>query len=259
MKMKALLATMAATVGIAASALAHSADRIPQNQAVRNVVLVHGAFADGSGWRGVYDQLTERGYRVTIVQNPLTSLADDVAATKRVLDRQQGPTILVGHSYGGTVITEGGTDPKVAGLVYVSALAPDVGESTGSQFKDIPPPPEFVIETGKDGYGFVSLEKFKTGFAGDTSDADAAFLRDSQVPINMSIFETRLTRAAWKSKPSWAVIATQDKAIDPKLLRQTAERIGAKITEVKGSHVVFVTQPKAVADTIDRAARNASH
>jgi pimeloyl-ACP methyl ester carboxylesterase len=258
MKMKTLLATLAATVGIAASALAH-ADRIPQNQAVRNVVLVHGAFADGSGWRGVYDQLTGRGYRVTIVQNPLTSLADDVAATKRVLDRQQGPTILVGHSYGGTVITEAGTDPKVAGLVYVSALAPDVGESTGSQFKDIPPPPEFVIETGKDGYGFVSLEKFKIGFAGDTSDADAAFLRDSQVPINMSIFETKVANAAWKSKPSWAVIATQDKAIDPKLLRHTAERIGAKITEVKGSHVVFVTQPKAVADAIDRAARDAGH
>jgi pimeloyl-ACP methyl ester carboxylesterase len=258
MKMKTLLATLAATVGIAASALAH-ADRIPQDQAVRNVVLVHGAFADGSGWRGVYDQLTERGYRVTIVQNPLTSLADDVAATKRVLDRQQGPTILVGHSYGGTVITEAGTDPKVAGLVYVSALAPDVGESTGSQFKDIPPPPEFVIETGKDGYGFVSLEKFKSGFAGDTSDAEAAFLRDSQVPINMSIFETKVANAAWKSKPSWAVIATQDKAIDPKLLRHTAERIGAKIAEVKGSHVVFVTQPKAVADAIDRAARDAGH
>jgi pimeloyl-ACP methyl ester carboxylesterase len=259
MKMRTLLAATTATVGIAMATLAHSADRIPQNQAVRNVVLVHGAFADGSGWRGVYDQLTARGYRVTVVQNPLTSLADDVAATKRVLDRQQGPTILVGHSYGGTVITEAGVDPKVAGLVYVSALAPDVGESTGSQFKDIPPPPEFVIDTEKDGFGFVNLEKLKVGFAGDTSDADAAFLRDAQVPINMSIFETKVTHAAWRSKPSWAVIATQDKAIDPKLLRQTAERIGAKITEVKASHVVFLTQPKAVADTIDLAARNATH
>jgi pimeloyl-ACP methyl ester carboxylesterase len=259
MKMRTLLAALTATVGIAAASLTHAADRIPQDQAVRNVVLVHGAFADGSGWRGVYDQLTKRGYRVTIVQNPLTSLADDVAATKRVLDRQQGPTILVGHSYGGTVITEAGVDPKVAGLVYVSALAPDVGESTGSQFKDIPPPPEFVIGTEKDGFGFVNLEKFKIGFAGDTSDADAAFLRDSQVPINMSIFDTKVTHAAWKSKPSWAVIATQDKAIDPKLLHQTAERIGAKITEVKGSHVAFLTQPKDVADAIDRAARSASH
>lgn len=258
MKMKALLAAMTATVGIAAATLAHSADRIPENQAVRNVVLVHGAFADGSGWRGVYDDLTGRGYRVTIVQNPLTSLADDVAATKRVLDRQAGPAILVGHSYGGTVITEAGIDPKVAGLVYVSALAPDVGESTGSQFKDIPPPPEFVIEKQKDGFGFVNLEKFKIGFAGDTSDADAAFLRDSQVPINMSIFDTKVSHAAWKTKPSWAVVATQDKAIDPKLLRQTAQRIGAKITEVQASHVPFLTQPKAVADTIDQAARDAS-
>lgn len=227
-------------------------------QPVKNVVLVHGAFADGSGWRGVYDELTKRGYRVSIVQNPLTSLDDDVAATTRILARQDGPTILVGHSYGGTVITQAGVDPKVAGLVYVSALAPDAGESTGDQFATIPAPPEFVIETGADGYGFVNLEKFKLGFANDTSDADAAFLRDSQVPINMAIFSTKLTQAAWRTKPSWAVVATEDKAIDPKLLRQTAQRIGAAITEVKASHVPFVTQPKAVADVIDRAARESA-
>ncbi|ARP94506.1 alpha/beta fold hydrolase [Bordetella genomosp. 13] len=258
MKLKTLMAAIAATAGITAASLAHSADRIPEGQAVRNVVLVHGAFADGSGWRGVYDELTGRGYRVTIVQNPLTSLADDVAATKRVLDRQAGPTILVGHSYGGTVITEAGVDAKVAGLVYVSALSPDAGESTGSQFKDIPPPKEFVIETQKDGFGFVSLEKFKIGFAGDLSDADAAFLRDSQVPINMSIFETKVTQAAWRNKPNWAIVATEDKAIDPKLLRHMAKRIGAQVTEVQASHVPFVTQPKAVADVIDRAARSTS-
>lgn len=226
-------------------------------QPVKNVVLVHGAFADGSGWRGVYDELSKRGYRVTIVQNPLTSLADDVAATSRVLARQDGPAILVGHSYGGTVITEAGVDPKVAGLVYVSALAPDAGESTGDQFAEIPAPPEFVIEPQADGYGFVNLGKFKAGFAGDTSDADAAFLRDSQVPINMAIFGTKLQNAAWRTKPSWAVVATEDRAIDPKLLRKTAERIGADITEVKGSHVVFLTQPKAVADVIDEAAQKA--
>lgn len=258
MKLKTLMAAIAATAGITAASLAHSADRIPDSQAVRNVVLVHGAFADGSGWRGVYDELTGRGYRVTIVQNPLTSLADDVAATKRVLDRQAGPTILVGHSYGGTVITEAGVDAKVAGLVYVSALSPDVGESTGAQFKDIPPPKEFVIETQKDGFGFVNLEKFKIGFAGDLSDADAAFLRDSQVPIDMSIFETKVTQAAWRNKPNWAIVATEDKAIDPKLLRHMAKRIGAQVTEVKASHVPFVTQPKAVADVIDRAARSTS-
>lgn len=224
---------------------------------VNNIVLVHGAFADGSGWRGVYDDLVARGYRVTIVQNPLTSLKDDVAATQRILARQTGPAILVGHSYGGTVITEAGTDPKVAGLVYVAALAPDVGESTGDQFATIPAPSTFVIETGADGFGFVNLAKFKIGFAGDTKDADAAFLRDSQVPINMAIFGEKVSRAAWRTRPSWAVVATEDGAIDPKLLRHMAKRIGATTTEVKGSHVVFLTQPKAVADVIDQAARGA--
>lgn len=250
-----LVAMIAASSMIAAAVSAHSSDRISDDQAVRNVVLVHGAFADGSGWRGVYDELTGRGYKVSVVQNPLTSLADDVAATRRVLDRQNGPTLLVGHSYGGTVITEAGIDPKVAGLVYVSALAPDVGESTGSQFTDIPPPSEFVIETQEDGFGFVNYEKFKIGFAGDTTDADAAFMRDSQVPINMAIFDKQVSNAAWKDKPSWAVIAKQDNAIDPKLLRHTAERIGAEIDEVEGSHVVFLTQPEAVANAIHRAAQ----
>lgn len=252
---RSLLAVTIVATGIAASTLAQSAERIPDGQAVRNVVLVHGAFADGSGWRGVYDELTRRGYRVSVVQNPLTSLADDVAATKRVLDRQDGPTILVGHSYGGTVITEAGVDPRVAGLVYVSALAPDVGESTGDQFAEIPAPPEFKIETGADGFGFVKLESFKAGFAGDTGDADAAFLRDSQVPINMAIFATPVGNAAWRSRPSWAVIATQDRAIDPKLLRHTARRIGAATVEVEASHVPFLTRPVEVADAIDHAAR----
>ena len=257
MKKTGLLAATATVASLASATLAQSADRIPESQAVRNVVLVHGAFADGSGWRGVYDELTKRGYSVSIVQNPLTSLSDDVVATKRVLDRQKGPTILVGHSYGGTVITQAGIDPKVAGLVYVSALAPDVGESTGDQFAEIPAPSEFVIETQADGFGFVNLEKFKLGFAGDTTDADAAFLRDSQIPINMSIFAMKVSHAAWRSKPSWAVVATQDKAIDPKLLRHTAKRIGARIEEVQASHVPFLTQPKAVADVIDRAAQGA--
>lgn len=258
MKIKSVIAASAAVASLSAVGATQAGEVIPDTQAVRHVVLVHGAFADGSGWRSVHAILTARGYRVSIVQNPLTSLADDVAATTRILDRQSGPAILVGHSYGGTVITEAGNSPKVAGLVYVSALAPDVGESTGAQFKDIPAPPEFVIETGKDGYGFVNLEKFKLGFANDTTDADAAFLRDSQVPINMEIFGTPVTQAAWRHKPSWAVVATQDKAIDPKLLRQTALRIGAEITEVDASHVPFLTQPLAVADTIDRAARSVS-
>lgn len=227
-------------------------------QSVRNVVLVHGAFADGSGWRGVYDELTSRGYRVTIVQNPLTSLADDVAATRRAIARQDGPVILVGHSWGGTVITEAGVDPKVAGLVYVSALSPDAGETTAQQYQGFTTPPEFVLDVQGDGFGFIRSDRFKAGFAADTADRDAAFMRDSQVPIAMSAFETKLEHAAWHSKPSWAVIATEDKAFDLRMLRTMAMRIGAKVTEVSASHAVFMTQPKVVADTIDQAARSAS-
>ncbi|WP_207458188.1 alpha/beta hydrolase [Azospirillum sp. SYSU D00513] len=251
-------ATVAAVASVSGAVQAQPKTPIPQTQAVRNVVLVHGAFADGSGWRGVYDELTGRGYKVSIVQNPLTSLADDVAATRRVLSRQDGPAILVGHSYGGTVITEAGSGPDVAGLVYVAALAPDAGESTLDQFAQIPPPPGFIIEEQSDGFGFVNGPKFKDGFASDTSDADAAFMRDSQVPIAMSAFTAKVTQAAWRAKPSWFVVATEDGAIDPKLLRETARRIGANTEEVKGSHVVFLTQPKAVADVIDRAARQAA-
>lgn len=229
-----------------------------EGEPVRNVVIVHGAFGDGSGWRGVYNELVARGYRVSIVQNPLTSLKDDVAATLRVLNRQVGPAILVGHSYGGTVITEAGVDPKVAGLVYVAALAPDAGESTGEQFAEIPAPPGFVIEPQSDGFGFVNLDKFRSGFAGDVSDADAAFMRDSQVAINMAAFGDKVSRPAWRTKPSWYIVATEDGAIDPHLLRKTAAKIGAVTEEVKASHALFVSQPKAVADVIDRAAKAAS-
>lgn len=253
----ALIAILAAT-GALAGINPASAQTIPDSQAVKNVVLVHGAFADGSGWRAVYDNLTERGYKVTIVQNPLTSLADDVAATNRALERQAGPTILVGHSWGGTVITEAGVDPKVAGLVYVSAISPDAGETTAQQYEGFAPQTDFVIETTKDGFGYLKPEKFKVGFANDASDADVAFMRDSQVPINMSVFGTKLTNAAWRTKPSWAVIATEDKAFDQKMLIHMAERIGAKITKVSASHALFMTQPKAVANAIDQAAKAVS-
>lgn len=252
---RSILIAAAAIAGLASAAQAQTdASQGARAPAIRNVVLVHGAFADGSGWRGVYDRLTAKGYKVSIVQNPLTSLADDVAATRRVLARQDGPTILVGHSYGGTVITEAGSDPKVAGLVYVAALAPDAGESTGDQFAEIPAPPGFVIEAQSDGFGFVNLAKFKSGFAGDVSDADAAFMRDSQVPIAMSAFGDKVTKAAWRVKPSSFIVATEDGAIDPKLLRKTAARIGAQTVEIKGSHVVFLSQPEAVANVIDKAA-----
>lgn len=251
-QIRKLIVAAAATASIVAPGLGAHAQPAP----ARNVVLVHGAFADGSGWRGVYDQLTARGYRVTVVQNPLTSLADDVAATRRALARQDGPTILVGHSWGGTVITEAGADAKVVGLVYVSALSPDAGETTSEQYAGFSAP-EFVIDVQADGHGYVNLARFKSGFAADASDADAAFMRDSQVPIAMSVFGTKLTQAAWRTRPSWAVIATDDKAFDVRMLHKMARRIGADVTEVKASHAVFMTQPKAVADVIDRAAREA--
>lgn len=239
----------------AASIVSFGGGAHAQPAAIKNVVLVHGAFADGSGWRGVYADLTRRGYNVTIVQNPLTSLADDVAATRRALARQDGPAVLVGHSWGGTVITEAGVDPKVVGLVYVSALSPDAGETTAEQYTGFSAP-EFVIDTQADGFGFVNKDKFKIGFANDARDEDVAFLRDSQVPINMAVFATKLNHAAWRTKPSWAVIATEDKAFDIRMLRKMAARIGATVQDVQASHAVFMTQPKAVADVIDRAARH---
>lgn len=223
-----------------------------------NIVLVHGAFADGSGWRRVYDILTARGHRVTIVQNPLTSLADDVAATTRVLDSQDGPTILVGHSWGGTVITEAGVHPKVAGLVYVSALIPDAGETTSQQYEGFAATPDFVINVGADGYGFLDHDKFQAGFAADLDDAEAAFLRDTQVPINMSVFGTVVQNAAWRAKPSWAVIAGDDKSFDQAMLQHMATRAGAQITTVPASHALYITQAEAVADVITAAARTSA-
>lgn len=225
---------------------------------IKNVVLVHGAFADGSGWRRVYDLLTARGYRVSIVQNPLTSLADDVAATNRVLDAQDGPTILVGHSWGGTVITEAGVHPKVAGLVYVSALIPDAGETSGQQYEGFAATPEFVIDIGDDGYGYLNRGAFRAGFAADLSETDAAFLADSQVPVNMAVFGEAVTVAAWRDKPSWAVIATDDKAFDQAMLQHMASRAGADITNVAGSHALFITQADTVADVVATAANSAA-
>ncbi|RYB94087.1 alpha/beta hydrolase [Nocardioides oleivorans] len=225
--------------------------------AIRNVVLVHGAFADGSGWRLVHDHLTSRGYRVSIVQNPLTSFDDDVAATRRVLDRQDGPTVLVGHSWGGTVITEAGSHDKVAGLVYVAALVPDSGQTSGEQYEGFAATPDFVIDIGEDGFGFLDHDTFKTGFAADATDAEAAFMRDSQVPVNMAVFAQPVTRAAWHDKPSWAVYGTEDKAFDQAMLRHMAERAGATVTTVPGSHAVYLTQAEAVAEVIVRATQDA--
>lgn len=257
-KLRTILLAAVSAASMGGYAQAQSVQSIPSDQAVRNVVLVHGAFADGSGWRGVYDDLTARGYRVTIVQNPLTSLADDVAATRRVLERQDGPTILVGHSWGGVVITEAGVDDKVKGLVYVSALTPDVGETAGDQYEGFGIPSTFVIDTQADGFGFINLERFKEGFAADLSDEEAAFMADSQVPIDMSVFATPVTQAAWRTRPSWFIVATEDAAISPPQLRQQARKIGATAIEIEASHVPMVSQPRAVADVIDQAARTVS-
>ena len=226
-------------------------------QGITNVVLVHGAFADGSGWRGVYDLLTAKGYRVSIVQNPLTSLEDDVAATKRILDLQDGPSILVGHSWGGTVITEAGLHENVAGLVFVAALAPDSGETSAQQYDGFASTPEFVIDVGDDGYGILNHEKFISGFAADVVNSEAEFMRDSQVPVNMAVFGSAVSVAAWREKPSWAVIGTDDKAFDQAMLQHMAQRMGAKITTVAASHSVYVTRADVVSDVIVDAAQNA--
>ena len=226
-------------------------------EGIKNVVLVHGAFADGSGWRNVYEELTSRGYRVSIVQNPLTSFAEDVAATTRVLDAQDGPTILVGHSWGGTVVTEAGNHKNAAGLVYVAALIPDSGQTSGEQYEGFAGTPEFVIDIAEDGFGQLRRGTFANGFAADASEADAAFLEAAQVPVNMAVFGEPVTEAAWHVKPSWAVIATEDKAFDQAMLRFMAQRANARITTTPGSHAVYMTRADVVSDVIAMAAQNA--
>ena len=223
---------------------------------VKNIVLVHGGFVDGSGWQGVYNALKKNGYAVTIVQNPTFSLADDVAVTKRALATQNGPVILVGHSYGGVVITETGNDPKVAGLVYIAAFAPDKGESVSSLIKDPPPgAPVPPILPPQDGYLFLDKTKFAASFAADV-DADLAeFMADSQVPWGVEALAGAISQPAWKTKPSWYLVTTEDKMIPPPAQRAMSKRAGSTVVEVKGSHSVYVSQPQAVAALIEKAAR----
>jgi pimeloyl-ACP methyl ester carboxylesterase len=223
-----------------------------------NVVLVHGGFVDGSGWQGVYKALKKDGYAVTIVQNPTFSLADDVAVTRRALATQSGPVILVGHSYGGAVITEAGNDPKVVGLVYVAAFAPDKGESVSSLIKDPPPgAPVPPILPPQDGYLFLDKAKFPASFAADVSPEAAAFMADSQVPWGVEALSGTITEPAWKSKPSWYLVSTEDRMIPPDAQRAMSKRAGSTVVEVKGSHAVYVSQPEAVASLIEKAARGA--
>jgi pimeloyl-ACP methyl ester carboxylesterase len=224
-------------------------------EGVKNVLLVHGGFVDGSGWQGVYELLKKDGYNVSIVQNPTTSLADDVAATKRMLAVQNGPAILVGHSYGGVVITEAGTDPKVAGLVYIAAFAPDKGESVSALIKNPPPgAPVPPILPPQDGYLFLDRTKFRASFAADVSAETAAFMADSQVPWGLEALNGAITEPAWKTKPSWYLVSTEDRMIPPDAQRAMSTRAGSTVTEVKGSHSVYVSQPKAVAELIVKAA-----
>src|SRR6266481_5595649 len=223
----------------------------------KNIVLVHGGFVDGSGWESVYSLLKKDGYNVAIVQNPTISLADDVAVTKRVINEQDGPVILVGHSYGGAVITEAGTDPKVVGLVYITAFAPDKGESVNSLIKDPPPDaPVPPILPPRDGYLFLDKSKFRASFAGDVDVEKAAFMAASQVPWGLEALGGEISEPAWKAKPSWYLIATDDKMIPPDAQRAMSKRAGSTVVEVKGSHAIYVSQPEAVAALVEQAAKS---
>jgi pimeloyl-ACP methyl ester carboxylesterase len=224
---------------------------------VKNIVLVHGGFVDGSGWRGVYDLLKKEGYTVSIVQNPTLSPADDVAVTKRTLVAQNGAAILVapGHSYGGAVITEAGNDPKVAGLVYITAFAPDKGESVSTLIKDPPPgASEPPILPPQDGFLFLDASKFRESFAADLSADTAAFMADSQVPWGLEALNGAIGEPAWKTKPSWYLVSTEDKMIPPDAQRVMSGRAGSKVIETKGSHAVYVSHPDVVASLIEEAA-----
>lgn len=220
-----------------------------------NVVLVHGGFVDGSGWQGVHELLVADGYRVAVVQNPTVSLEGDVAATKQVLDDLDGPVVLVGHSYGGVVVTEAGTDERVAAVVYIAAFAPDKGESVNTLIADPPPgAPVPPILPPRDGYLFLDRDKFGASFAGDLPPAQAEFMADSQVPWGVGALGGSVTDPAWRSKPSWYLVATEDRMIPPPAQRAMSERAGSTVIESPGSHSVYVSRPEAVAELIKTAA-----
>jgi pimeloyl-ACP methyl ester carboxylesterase len=221
-----------------------------------SIVLVHGGFVDGSGWESVYRILKKDGYSVAVVQNPTISLAGDVEATKRVVHAQDGPVILVGHSYGGAVITEAGNDPKVAGLVYIAAFAPDRGESVSTLIKDPPPgAPVPPILPPQDGYLSLDKVKFPASFAGDVDTDKSAFMADSQVPWGVEALSGAISEPAWKTKPSWYLVATEDRMIPPPAQRIMSKRAGSTVVEVAGSHAIYVSQPGAVAELIEEAAK----
>ena len=222
---------------------------------VPRIVLVHGGFVDGSGWEGVHALLKNDGFKVSVVQNPTTSLAVDVAFTRRAIAAEPGPVLLVGHSYGGVVVTEAGTDPQVAGLVYIAAFAPDKGESVGSLIANPPPgAPVPPILPPQDGFLLLDPAKFAASFAADVDAAKADFMAASQVPWGVDALAGEVTSPAWKVRPSWYLVATDDRMIPPAAQRQMAQRAGATVSEVAGSHAVYVSRPDAVAEVIRRAA-----
>lgn len=226
---------------------------------VKNVVLVHGAFADGSGWKGVYDILTKKGYNVTVVQNPLSSLEDDVKAVSLALDLQDGPTVLVGHSWGGAVITQAGVQSKVVALVYLAAFQPDINESALTWFSSMPPLPENGVGApDPKGMVYYSKEKYHAGFCADLSQDVADFMYASQGAFAAKAFGTLLTQAAWKTKPAWGIVATEDKSIRPEIEEKMYTRSNTKFTKVKASHCVYVSQPDACAKVIIEAAETVS-
>jgi pimeloyl-ACP methyl ester carboxylesterase len=244
------------TASTAAAALALGMSGAASAEPIKNVVLVHGAFADGSGWRAVADILGRDGYSVSIVQEPETSLADDVAATKRIIESVNAPLILVGHSYGGAVITEAGDEPQVRGLVYIAAFQPASGETLGGLLKQKPPAANSAIPAGE-GYVIVNPKTFHADFAADLPAKEAHFMAISQVPISVSAFGAPITNAAWRNKPSWYAVATDDHMINPDLERFMAKRAGSTTVEVKGSHAIFMSQPRIVARLIEQAAKGA--
>ena len=227
---------------------AHAAD-------LKNIVIVHGALADGSSWRKTTEILEKQGFNVSIVQEPTTSLEDDVAATNRVLDLQDGPTLLVGHSYGGMVITEAGHNPKVEGLVYVAAFQPDKGESLLSLAGSKPSAGMSIKETDDGKFLYLDPKAFGKDFAADLPEAEVKFLSKSQVFASKSAFSARVSDPAWKEKKSWSVVATQDRSINPDLEREMAKRAGSDVTEIDASHALFASQPEKVAEIIAKAAR----
>ena len=224
--------------------------------AIRNIVLVHGAFVDGSGWQGVYDHLTADGYRVAVVQNPTLSLAGDVAATRQILDGLVGPAVLVGHSYGGAVITEAGNHPNVAALAYIAAYAPDQGESLSTLIAEAPPgAPAPPILPPQDGFLFLDRDKFAASFAADVPEKLAAFMADSQVGFGVDALNGAVSEPAWRTKPSWYLVTTDDHMIPPPAQRAMSERAKATVTETPASHAVYVSQSAVVAAVITQAAQ----